>query len=120
MTFFISDEYTYLADRRCTGDDITSYTMRTPSYATLEDAKAACENNIECGCIDDYVTSFLKRWYLHKGKRNADNPNYCAWIKGKSKLTFPFYSSKFIYFIMCHKCMLDVHIMQLMIHYKGS
>ena len=93
MSFILSDEYTFLPGTYCIGDPITYHT-------TLEAAKAACVNNIACGCIQDYYCD-SKGWSLHKEYGfSTDGSKTCAWIESKSKLTFPFHTKKLVYFTM--------------------
>ena len=85
MSFFISDEYTYLPGRECLGNYIY------PSgEITLEAAKEACANNTECGCIKDNGCHG-QVWYLFEGDSySSSGSGTCAWIKSESRLTISF------------------------------
>ena len=88
MSWFISDEYTFLRRRDCLGEYITRNT-------TLEVAKAACVNDKECGCIQNYYCNG-KFWQLHKGHDVwPSDQNNCAWTL--SKMTFPFHNRNIIF-----------------------
>ena len=71
-------QYTHFADKYCNGEYISSYT-------TLQDAKEACSNNIECGCIYDVGCS-NHTWTISKGSSLASSgQGSCAWAFVSSK-----------------------------------
>ena len=71
----------------CSGDEIAA-------YGTLQAAKAACLNNFECGCIDDYACDG-DGWWISKGNSVGTSPNgACTWTNGK--LTCPIHTRKLI------------------------
>ena len=77
---FISDNYTYLAGKHCTGGPIGSYT-------TLQAAIAACSNNNRCGCIFDLGCDG-DEWWIREGHGvRSSVPSYgsCAWEKRNGK-----------------------------------
>ena len=55
-------------------------------YTTLQAAKAACSNDIECGCIYDSNCDG-GTWSIHKGSDltsgQAHGQENCAWTRGK-------------------------------------
>ena len=93
MSFFISDEYTFHRRIYCTGKHIRS--LNVSLEATLE----ACDDNPECGCVDDPYCNGGPSWYLYKGRDVTSSAPYpdCAWIKRKGKLTFAFDARMIIY-----------------------
>ena len=93
MSFFISDEYTFHRRVYCTGKHIRS--LNVSLEATLE----ACDDNPECGCVDDPYCNGGPSWYLYKGRDVTSSAPYptCAWIKRKGKLTFAFDARMIIY-----------------------
>ena len=90
---FIS-EYTYHVGHVCKGANIAQLTQ---AYTTLQAAKAACLDNVECGCMWEYRCDGDGGWYLRKGSGVAPHVGTCAWnLPGK--LTCPFDTRKLIYF----------------------
>ena len=76
-SFFISDGYNFVPNKNCIGDSIKR-------YRALKDAKAACVNNEECGCIHD-VWCDGNYWILYKGYGlSSSGSGTCAWTKNKS------------------------------------
>ena len=80
IAYLILENYIYLVDRYCSGGDIQR-------YATLHDAKKACENDRECNCIYDAGCDG-GQWITGKGFDIASSSiGSCAWItSSKSKL----------------------------------
>ena len=77
---FISDNYTYLVGKYCSGSEIGSYT-------TLQAAIAACSNNNRCGCIFDLGCDG-DEWWIREGHGvRSSVPSYgsCAWEKRNGK-----------------------------------
>ena len=77
IVYLILVEYTELAGHKCGGSEIQSYT-------SLQEAKTACENNINCKCIDDYGCDGNK-WFIKTAAAYAAS-GLCAWNKGKLAL----------------------------------
>ena len=79
IAYLILENYVYLVGRYCSGGDIQR-------YATLQDAKAACENDRECNCIYDAGCDG-GQWITGKGFDIASSSiGSCAWItSSKSK-----------------------------------
>ena len=79
IAYLILENYIYLVGRYCDGGDIQR-------YATLLDAKKACENDRECNCIYD-ARCDGGQWITGKGYDIASSSiGSCAWIaSSKSK-----------------------------------
>ena len=53
-------------------------------YTTLQAAKAACSNDIECGCIQDMdCDGGIWGWSISKGSYIHHKRGHCAWTIGK-------------------------------------
>ena len=68
-----SDEYSNTwYDKECDGDFIEVHT-------TLQAAKAACNNTIECGCIYDWRCNGL-HWFISNSPAViSSNDGSCSW-----------------------------------------
>ena len=87
---FISD-YTYHVGQTCLGNKIGN-------HATLQAAKAACSNNVDCGCIYDSKCNG-DGWSISKGNKVTQSRHgTCAWARIPSKLTCPFHTRTLIYY----------------------
>ena len=81
-----SGQFTRLEGKECLGDSIQYYT-------TLQAAKVACMNNIECGCIYDRKCDG-DQWFTSKGSAvysdtaKTGTQESCTWTKS----TIAFYS----------------------------
>lgn len=80
-----SERYNHFKGKYCNGDYIKGYT-------TLRAAKAACSNDIECGCINDFACNGFNTWVIFKGSALASSTQgTCAWTLGKCR---PFLSEE--------------------------
>ena len=70
----VKDRYTHLLGTYCKGKSISSYT-------TLQTAKEACNNNIECGCVyEDGCDG--DRWHIVKGDIILNSAQgSCTWTR---------------------------------------
>ena len=103
--YLFSDQFTRLQGKECLGDSIQYHT-------TLQAAKVACMNNIECGCIYDRKCDG-DQWFTSKGSAvysdtaKSGTQESCTWTKS----TIAFYShirklkNKLI-FKLCTSCII--------------
>ena len=86
IAFYIS-EYTYHSNNYCAGEG--------NGYRSLESAKSACANSLECQCIFQNECRG-GTWYTRTGSNFSSPSGSCAWVK--RKLTIPYHAQKLIIF----------------------
>ena len=69
---------------------------RYGSDYTLDDAKAACGKNSECGCIANTDCNGIS-YSTHQGYAIREF-DACVWLKKSGKSKFPLHTMKLIYF----------------------
>ena len=70
----LGTNYTYVEDTDCNG-------AGTENYPTLQDAKNACTNDIECTMIEDFECDGGS-WKTCRNRPSTSSNRTCAWIKG--------------------------------------
>ena len=66
-------QYTYVTKTSCGGTKLKDL------ISSLSDAKAECDSDVKCKCIDD-LNCDGSYWYTYDGPPESDNSD-CAWHK---------------------------------------